>query len=392
MSRAGPVGLFLRATREAQKLSQQQLAELTRGEPGSVSRAMISAVERGRHLPGLDVLLTLSRALHFSPTEILERLELARGEQVETAERSWESLEQEATRSFWSGDPRRAVACYEAMARLLEANPVAEMREQLRRAATLHVRRGAALRRCGALTAARSAAERAIAMTETVPDLQAQAYVVLAATLVQVGCLPLARDAAQRAVEIAEPCDSRVRAWALLEKGEVLAASQRFEEARVAFVEAGRHVALSGERTHEIQVAGNIGACLWRLGHHDRARERFVEAVTLARKQGVPASEAFWLVELGRLAFDRGALDEAEARARAALGVAKPHDLALTVFRAEWLRHLVRRRAAPDDPDRHRVAYLKRLYHRLADHEGHAEILEFRESYCRPPAERGRAS
>jgi hypothetical protein len=139
-------------------------------------------------------------------------------------------------------------------------------------------------------------------------------------------------------------------------------------------------------------VAGNIGACLWRLGHPERARERFLEAVALARKHAVPASEAFWLVELGRLAYEREAFGEADAHAQAALALAKPRDLALTVFRAEWLRHLVRHEAAPHDPDRHRVAYLKRLYHRLADHQGHAEILEFRESYCRPAAERGTAS
>ena len=80
------IGQFLRRTREAQNLSQEQLAALTDGRPGRVSRAMISAVERGRHLPGLEVLLTLSQVLHISPNEVLERLELARVAAVDTAE------------------------------------------------------------------------------------------------------------------------------------------------------------------------------------------------------------------------------------------------------------------------------------------------------------------
>ena len=60
---AQTVGALFRAARRSQELSQEQLAALTRGRPGRVSRAMISAIERGVHLPGLEVLLTLAHAL-----------------------------------------------------------------------------------------------------------------------------------------------------------------------------------------------------------------------------------------------------------------------------------------------------------------------------------------
>ena len=63
--------MMFRAARESQGLTQYQLAELTEGS-GSVSRATISGIERGASLPGLEVLLALSRVLHLEPVEILE--------------------------------------------------------------------------------------------------------------------------------------------------------------------------------------------------------------------------------------------------------------------------------------------------------------------------------
>ena len=120
------------------------------------------------------------------------------------------------------------------------------------------VRRAAALRRCGAMSAARGAVERAISLSDDMPEIQAQAYVVLVALLVHLGCLPLARDAADRAVQLSEQCDLRIQGWAWLEKGEVLAASDRFADAREAFLEARQRVHRSGDRQHQINVEGNI--------------------------------------------------------------------------------------------------------------------------------------
>jgi hypothetical protein len=105
----------------------------------------------------------------------------------------------------------------------------------------------------------------------------------------------------------------------------------------------------------------------------------------------MPASEALWTLELARLAHGLGQLEEADAQARSALRLAKSIDHRLTIFRAEWLRHVIRRRLDPLDTDRHRVAYLKRLYSRLDDHRGIDEVQEFREAYGSAPPERGPA-
>ncbi len=343
---------------------------------------MISAVERGRHLPGLEVLLTLSRVLHVSPGEVLERLELARSESIDSRELSLEELNEQASRSFWSGDPRRAVVFYDEALRRL-ANITGEAPEDIRREiAVTEIRRGGALRRVGATAAARAAIERAITLSDHDRETQAEAYLLLVAVLVQIGCLPLARDAANRGVELADGCRPQIQAYAWIEKGEVLAASGLYAEARDAFLHAKKWVIEIGDRRHEIKVEGNVGHCLRCMGQLKQARQRFVGAVDLARKNDDAASEALWLVELARLSRAEGRRDDAEGFAAAALRIAKPREQLLTCFRAEWLRHKLVRSHRPDDPDRHRVAYLKKLYVRLEEHRGIEEVQEFKSAYC----------
>jgi len=383
LSPAEQIGRFFRSTRESQNLSQEQLAALTRARSGPVSRAMISAVERGRHLPGLDVMLALSQVLHVSPTEVLERLELARGDSQLTEGLSYEELEQRASESFWSGNPRHAASCYDAMLQLLDLTPPRSKIEKIRQTATCELRRGAALRRCGATSAARSAVERAISLADGQPEIQVQAYFVLTALLIQLGRLPLARDAADRALTLSSKLDSvKLVGWAWIEKGEVLTAGGNHEQAREAFLEARRFVRQAGDWAHAVKVEGNIGHCLHELGRLGQAERRFRAAVVLARRHKLPNSEALWLVELGRLAFDGDRFDDADTRASAALKIAKEKDDFLTCFRAEWLRHLVHEQWTSGEPDRHRVAYLRRLYVKLEEHQGIPEIREFKAVYC----------
>jgi tetratricopeptide (TPR) repeat protein len=379
---AESIGFFFRRSRESLNLSQEQLAALTNGNPGRVSRAMISAVECGRHLPGLEVLLTLTQALHISPAEVLERLELSRAD-VETAGLTEEQLEVEAGQRFWEGNFRQAVACWDALLRRLEAELQPDPAARDRRIATIEVRRGTALRRCGATAAARAAVERAITLADGDADTQARAYVVLATLLVQLGRLPLARDASRRAIELAdESGETKVQGWAWIVQGEVLHGVGDYRDGYRAFLQARRFVKAAGDEKHEIQIEGNLGSCLYGLGRYGHARRRYQRAVSLARRQDVPASEALWLVELGRVAFKQGRLDEAYDRAGAALKIAKPREHWVTTFRSEWLRHLVNQRQEPSDPDRHRVAYLRRLFVRIEEHRGIEEVQEFKRIYC----------
>ena len=70
----------------------------------------------------------------------------------------------------------------------------------------------------------------------------------------------------------------------------------------------------------------------------------------LARAHAAPQAEATWVVESGWLAYRRGRLSDADRFAVEALRIAKPRDLVLTVFRAEWLRHLVVVKRRPGAP------------------------------------------
>ena len=64
----------------------------------------------------------------------------------------------------------------------------------------------------------------------------------------------------------------------------------------------------------------------------------------------------------------------------------------LTSFRGEWLKHQIQRKRDPSDPDRHRVAYLKRLFTRLAEHRGITEVQEFKQTYCSSSSRTGETS
>lgn len=254
--------------------------------------------------------------------------------------------------------------------------------------ARVEINRAAALRRLCALTAARSAAERAISLAEGLADLQTEAYIVLATLLVQMGRKPLARDAAGRAVALSKLAGPKARGMAGIVEGEVAYASGDFETARQAFVKARQFVRLADDHVHRINVEGNIGECLRELGRKRLARSRIVRAVKLARCHGIPASEAFWLVQLGRLALDDDALDDAERFALAALRIAKPSGHLLTIFRAEWTRHLISLQR--EGADRHRLAFLRRLYAQLNEHRGVEEIREFRRTVLGETGCRGR--
>ncbi len=64
----------------------------------------------------------------------------------------------------------------------------------------------------------------------------------------------------------------------------------------------------------------------------------------------------------------------------------------LTCFRGEWLKHRIQLKRDPSDPDRHRVAYLKRLFTRLEEHRGVTEVQEFKQAYGSSSSPTGKAS
>lgn len=380
------VGNFLRATRAAQKLTQAQVARMTRKSPWRLSRAAVSAIERGQNFPGMEAMLALSNVLHVDPKELIERARLAAVVPVDITGVTYEELEQKALRHFWAGEFREAVSVYDAMMEKIALEPNGDTEERARRIAQLEVSRATALKRTGALHAALATAERAVSLAHDYPEIQARAYIILAALQCRQGHLPLASDAAQRAVELARYGDTRLQGWAWMGKAQVYFVSGRHEDSRRAYLEARRCAEIAGDRDHLAHIEGSIGMCYQAQGDLEAAREWIGRAIESARSHNQSALEARWLVDLGRIEYTADRLALADEHAQAALRIAGPREQLLTVFRAEWLRDRVLRRADPTGADPSRLARLRKLFQQLDQHQGIEEIREFRDASMRAPA------
>lgn len=383
------VGNFLRATRAAQNLTQAQVAGLTRESPWRLSRAAVSAIERGQNFPGMEAMLALSNVLHVDPKELIERARLAAVVPVDITGVSYGELEQKAQGHFWAGEFRQAVSVYDAMVEKLALEPDGNAEERARRLAQLEVSRATALKRAGAMHAALATAERAVSLARDYPEIQARAYIVLAALRCEQGHLPLANDAAERAIELSRYGDTRLQGWAWMGKAQIYIASGRYEDSRKAYLESHRCAEIAGDRDHMSHVEGSVGLCYHAQGDLDAARDWIGRAIASARSRNQPALEARWLVDLGQVELTAGNAELADEHAEAALHIAEPSAQLLTVFRAEWLRHRILRRVDPRNADRARISNLRKLFLQLDQHQGIEEIREFRDTAMRAPAAGG---
>jgi transcriptional regulator with XRE-family HTH domain len=373
------VGNFLRATRIARRLTQEQVAAKTRRQPWQLSRAAVSAIERGQNFPGMEAMLALSNVLYVDPKELIERARLSTVVPIDITDLTYDELEERASRFFWDGEFKKSLSVYDAMQEKAALEGDDEPASTARRMAVLDVRRATALKRAGALLSAIATAERAIAHSSDMTSVQAEAYVVLADLQSMRGHLPLARDAASRALDLSEEADPRVRGWAFMVQARVLFLSGQYADAKGAFVEARDLTASGGDRTHLTHIAGNIGMCCLELDETVEARRWIEQAVEFARENGQPPLEASWLVELGKLELSRGRHEHADGYAEEALRIAAPTEQHLTIFRAEWLRHKVQAATTPGATDRQRVADLRELFTLLDQHEGIEEVREFKQ-------------
>lgn len=358
---------------------------MTRSTPWHLSRAAISAIERGQNFPGMEAMLALSNVLYVDPKELIERARLSTAVPVDVTDMSLEQLDQRATQYFWAGDFRQSLSVYDAMLEKLALETHHDREWVTTKVASLEIRRATALKRAGALLSAVATAERAISLSAELPQIHVEAYIVLADLQCQRGHLPLAGDAAKRAIELAEKATPRVQGWAWMVHAHVLFLAGEFESARKAFLEARKYAQLAGDEQHLTHIEGDVGMCWVELGQIDEAQRWVVRAVERARQQSQPALEASWLVELGKIACRQDTLDEADSYATAALRIAKPREHLMTIFRAEWLRHRIVRRLRPEDSDRHRIAHLRKLYLDLDQHEGIEEVQEFKKTVIRAP-------
>ncbi len=375
---SGAVGAFFRSAREEQGLSQEQVAELTSDNLGEVSRSTIGDIERGRSLPNLESLVSLSRVLHLDPSEVLERVEITNAVPVDVTGVTYEELAGKAERFYWARDFRSALGVYDAMLGHMALAPAEDKVERNRRHSKIEINRAVVLRQLSALKAAEASAKRAVDLSSAFPEFQAEAYMVLASLYSHDGLLTLALDTIDRAVILAADANDRLKGQTLSQKGNVLHRSGKYAEARQVFLEARKFALRAGDHHNIIGLEGNIGSCLLELGRVSQGRARLVKAVDLARKHRDPAFEASWLIELAELTLRDGDPEEADRIAQNALRLSKGSGRVLTEFRAEWLRFQATRALKPRATDARRLARLRKLYTRVKNHRGLAVIQEFK--------------
>ena len=373
------VGAFLRTARQGLGLTQDEVAAKTERVPWPVSRTTIGAIEQGKHAPNALTLLGLSHALRIDPMEIFDRLKVAVPRPKETESLDYDGLSKLFKDSFAAGDFRGSLAVLDAtMDRLVQAEDWRSEKSRVRQAVT-ELRRATTLRRLGALTAAKASAERAVVQSVGMDECLADSYSILATVLSLLGYHPLAANAAAQAVSVSVRCpeDYGGRAW--LVTGQVNFLAGNTSDSYDAFLRAQRLLERSKDTHNLITAIGNLGLCLLRRGQEQAAHERVAQAVELARKAHRPALEALWLVELGRIERDRDRLEEAWHLAETALAIARELENWLIVFRAVMLQHGITRRRNSADPDRHRVAYMKRLVGWIEENVEEPDVREFLE-------------
>jgi transcriptional regulator with XRE-family HTH domain len=373
---AQTVGSIFRAARRRQGLSQYQLADLT-DRKAPVSRGAISDIERGRNLPSLEHLVSLSAALQIEPAEVLERLRLAVAPPIDLTTLPVDELRNRARELFWSGEYRTALGFYDAIFERIVLEPPADENARRGLLAGVEIDRAATLRRCGALRAAAASAKRAIEIAEGIPAVQARAYTVLASLESHEGNLTLALTLVEQAIAVGGQGDDRTVGLCWNQKGNILHKLRAYKDAHQAFLESRKLLRGTHDYHSLLNAEGNIGSCLIELGSLDRGRRQLIKAVELARTHGDRAMEASWLVELAALAFREEKLDEADHRATEALRIAKPPEKALTAFRAEWIRHRVVTARKPGSADSRRMQKLHRLYGQVREHKSIDAVAEF---------------
>ncbi len=376
---ASAVGAALRASRRALGLSQHQVSDLTAEYGIPVSRSAICDIERGCNLPGIESLVSLCNVLQLDLRELVDRIVSPMQLAGDVAQSSIPELKRRVSLLYWNGQYRAMAAVCSVLLARIEAEPLSEPKDQQRLCVRIELSRSAALRRTGRFQAAEVAVRRSLHFAAGNIDFQADCLLSLARLHTDQAIYPLAQAESDLAIRLAERGGSlRILAFAWAARAQYLHATLRLEEAAEANRRSRDYAIQVGDERLQAGAEGSLGSCLLDLGHPSAAFKRCAGAVELARKGGDRNGEATWQIETGFVALSLETPDEAERRAAAGLRIARNCDNLTTVFRGIWLQHRISRRRNSLKPDRHRIAYLKRLYPRVAGHKNVDVIREFR--------------
>lgn len=296
-------GTYLRALREARRLTLDDVEKATLEEPEPVTRSLLSRLELGNANISAVKLVSLARIYRVRVGLLAERLELDQQlEQIRhegASEWSTDDLLGRAAAAGRAGQVTRALLLYEqAELRALGAGTEPLVRHRAR----LGVSR--ALAAAGRLRAARSVVEDMLA--ERLPhEERAWAFYYFAKTSLTLGHTLMARAGYLSLKEVPRPWPLEIEASAPGFEGEYLAYEGRLDQAVQVFLDgadAARRACDPGSEVH----------CLFRLAEIGRRRGRLGEALEwiaktreLARAHGIAQMVVQAETEEGRIHMAR---------------------------------------------------------------------------------------
>ena len=152
------IGVFLKSMRECLGMTQDQLAVKTESVGWPVSRATISAIEKGKHSPTAVTVMTLTTALHVDPMEIFDRLKIATAVPEEYRKWTVEQLEARSKKLFAERRFRETLTVLDTMMDRLAGSTSDDSEGRTRLVAVVEARRAPTLP--GARTAPPSSSGR----------------------------------------------------------------------------------------------------------------------------------------------------------------------------------------------------------------------------------------
>jgi tetratricopeptide (TPR) repeat protein len=322
------LGEFLKVCREERRLSLRQVERLSEAFSERIANSYLANCERGRFIPSVQKLLTLSRVFGIPLQSFVDRIDLEQHGALKPELDSFEACRDLGIEEAQRGNLGRAFACFERSLEVLERQG-GDVRLRL----TAEIDIAIVLKRMGKHSAARDALEHVLRRREMPPALRVRALDILAGVQRERGNLTLALVFASEADRLARLHDERqlrphtcnTLANIYYDLGDDASAAPWYERALRRFRRAGETIGL-------IVATSNYGNCLLRLGRRGEGLARLNEALELARREDTKRLTADVLGYLARAHYQASDFTAARRLALDSIQIARRGDYFDTLF------------------------------------------------------------
>lgn len=362
-------GTYLRALREARRLTLEDVERLTLQEIEPVSRSLLSRLENGKARISALKLMALSRLYRVRLGMLAERMEIDhemdRLEQEHIERWSIEEVLAQARQAGLSGHIHRALLLYEhAEVRTLEGGEDPRLRVRTR----LGVAR--ALAAAGRYRTARTVLDDVLS-EELEAAERVWAFYLLARVSLNLNQGLLARAALLSLRQLPPPWPPEIETAAQALEGDFQFFEGKLESARETWLAALDTARKHGEHPLEVQGMIRMGALERQMGRTNQALEWIQKAGQAAQTHGAVQLGVQALTEEGRIHLARRRPDLARQAWSQARAKARKLDLHLELF--DIYLELWRLAERTPDPSESRAAlrslrHLARFLEAIPDH------------------------